>query len=70
MKTPPTSGIKSAAVSAISLAGVIGYPKNALQPAKIAPLTTASFPFISCLGILQNFLFCFLFDRCFISGFK
>jgi hypothetical protein len=43
-KTPPDSGSNDDATSAISLAGVIGYPKNALHPAATAPRITASFP--------------------------
>ena len=43
-KTPPDSGSNDDATSAISLAGVMGYPKNALHPAATAPRTIASFP--------------------------
>ncbi len=46
---PPTCGRCTAKCSAISLAGVIGYPAKNRHPARIAANADASFPCIKCI---------------------
>jgi len=46
MNVPPIFGRRIDIPSAISVAGVMGYPAKKRQPAAMAPSTTASFPWM------------------------
>jgi len=66
---PPTSGNLLEMCSAISLAGVIGYPAKNRQPAAIAPSAIAMFPYQKCLPVKTVFSVDFPPLMCFLSSF-
>jgi hypothetical protein len=64
MAIPPTCGSFFDRISAISLAGVIGYPAKNLHPAVNAASAQASLPCQKCVfafgGFFNDVLLCFL----------
>jgi hypothetical protein len=52
IKIPPTSGILADIASAISVAGVIGYPAKKRHPLAMAPSAQATSPLKKCSPVL------------------
>ena len=53
-ESPPRLGIFFAMYSESSVCGVMGYPKNSLQPARIAASAIASLPFIKSFSAIAQ----------------